>query len=239
MHTYSLISSGKTAAFLPVATMLTALTLAGCQTGQKSPPIAQRTNAAGLGQLTINNPDTAPPEPRLAPARSNITVVSYSGPHGTQVAYHSPNGKVYLWYPGNTEVLKGDWKTAKPFQMCYRYDSRSLNPHAQQPGGRWVCRHALMMSFGLGAQHERKGDVFGLATRNNPPFVSRKGKEQLDEILAKLPPATPQDKPSRISQVFDSIRSEEITAADERLWQQVGQPPAGGEASPPPNKSDE
>lgn len=43
---------------------------------------------------------------------SGKTGRSYSPAHGTQVAYLSPDSRVFLWYPGNAEVLVGEWKVA-------------------------------------------------------------------------------------------------------------------------------
>lgn len=212
---------------LPVMTLLAALGLSGCQSTRAPSSVAAPTGAIGGIPITIANPDSAETDPRFFQARADITVVSYSGQHGTQVSYHSPGGKVFLWYPGNSMVLQGDWKAAKPQQLCYRYASNTYNAYANQPGGKWTCRAASLMLFGLGIIHERKGDVFGLAKRSAPPFVSRKGREQLEEILAKLPPASPQDTPNRLMKAVNAARAEAIAQNDEKIWKQVGQPPAG------------
>lgn len=215
---------------LAVAGLGAALVLAGCQSGRS--PSASHQVVVGSGNIpvSISNPETAETDPHIAAARSDITVVTYSGPHGTQVSYHSPAGKVFLWYPGNTVVLQGEWKAARPQQLCYRYPTNTINLHAHQPGGKWVCRAAVLMVFGLGAIHERKGDVFGLSRRSAPPFVTQKGPEQLKDIVAKLPPETPQDKPNRLSRAASAASSEDIARREQKLWEQVGQPPAGQEA---------
>jgi hypothetical protein len=79
---------------------------------------------------------------------SDATVVSRSpslifGQHGTQVEYHAPNGKTYLWYPGNSKIVVGDWEIRpsqhKSPELCYRYGTDTYNPVTRTDGGNWRC----------------------------------------------------------------------------------------------------
>ena len=38
------------------------------------------------------------------------TIMTYSSGHGTQVEYSAANGRTFLWYPGNTRTVLGEWK---------------------------------------------------------------------------------------------------------------------------------
>lgn len=175
---------------------------------------------------------TGDPEPILHAALAGTTSVSYTGAHGTQVSYYAPDGRIYLWYPGNTVVLKGEWKALKPSKLCFKYGANTYNPYANQPGGQWVCRPLQLLLFGQGASEDRKGDVFGLAKRATPPFVSQKGQQQFREITAKLPPATADDKPSRKLNAMRVLNARNIEESDRRIWARVGQPPAVPEEAP-------
>ncbi|MCA3595071.1 MAG: hypothetical protein IOC59_02480 [Methylobacterium sp.] len=201
------------------------LLLAGCNT--------PRTPEERLARLESNPlfSTTGQPEPLLQSAMSGVTSVSYSGQHGTQVSYYAPDGAIYLWYPGNAVVLKGEWKALKPAKICYKYGERTYNPHAFQPGGQWACQPVQLLSFGRAAE-ERKGDVFGLARRTAPPFVSRKGEEQYREIVAKLPPATAADRPSRMLNAANELKARGIEESDKKIWAQVSQPPATPKQAP-------
>jgi hypothetical protein len=133
---------------------------------------------------------------------------SYTRAHGTQVTYFSPDGRVYLWYPGNLRVLGGHWKVAlyqdllgisppladqmrtyhaqvmplapiKWFDLnfiCFKYEN-SFNP-AMWPGvNRWEC--AKVTEFvRLGTVQRETGDLFGLAAREEVPYVIPRAEHQ-------------------------------------------------------------
>jgi len=99
------------------------------------------------------------------------TLWSYSGPnlgHGTQVEYHSPDGQVFLWYPGNRAPVRGAWKVDGGFtpRLCYMYQENSYNPLTRQRGGKWECRSLA----GYELPVMIKGDPFNLAS-GKLPFV--------------------------------------------------------------------
>lgn len=214
----------KTGPFFAV--FAASLALAGCQTRQ---PTAEERLARREANPLLSS--TGDPEPLLQSAMSGVTSVSYSGPHGTQVSYYAPDGKSYLWYPGNAVVLKGEWKAVKPAKMCYKDGENAYNPYAFQPGGQWICQPLILLVIGQPTE-ERKGDVFGLARRSAPPFVSRKGEEQYREIVAKLPPATAADKPSRMINAAKELKAPGFKFEDRSTGEQVSQPPAASRQAP-------
>ncbi len=143
----------------------------------------------------------------IAEARAHyagFTVKSYSPDHGTQVEYMSPDGRCFLWYPGNRIVLPCKWKVNKqPAKtvfdkkrpnittphVCYSYPENSYNPVTKQRGSAWQCRQALVTStdkngkitfmlpapgFHPATVDKIKGDPFALARRKAVPFVMQK-----------------------------------------------------------------
>lgn len=101
------------------------------------------------------------------------TRMTYNSGHGTQIEYVAPNGRNYLWYPGNTTILRGRWRTQTAtdgaIYICLLYPSSSYNPVMQTYGGQWECEegaHALSHT-----KEVLNGDPFGLARRLRPPFI--------------------------------------------------------------------
>ena len=73
------------------------------------------------------------------------TLVTWTGPQGTQVSYLGAGNKAYLWAPGNDTVLSGTW----------RVDPNATSPQSRlayvavcaQYGGsaQWDCRPAEIL----------------------------------------------------------------------------------------------
>lgn len=151
----------------------------------------------------------------VAEARTHyagFTVKSYDTDHGTQVEYMSPNGRCYLWYPGNRVVLPCKWKiTRQPAKtvfdkeraevdiphVCYSYPENSYNPVTKQRGSGWQCSPALAAStsesgditfrlpapgFHPATVDKIKGDPFALARRKAVPFVLQKKTYSFAEL---------------------------------------------------------
>ncbi len=116
------------------------------------------------------------------------TVMSHDSAHGTQVEYLSRAGKTYLLYPGNTTVVKGEWRlnrTDQPdvFSMCFRYPSNSYNPATGQTGGAWECQPAGFYLNGLSEMQQ--GDGFGLSRSSTVPFVLSHKKTTLSQLAGE------------------------------------------------------
>ena len=102
----------------------------------------------------------------------------FDGPgHGTQIEYFHPNGRAYLWYPGNTAAVPSEWKVEAGATsnasavICFRYPNRSYNPITQQFGGRWECRPSTV--FGVGMTALIQGDEFNLSSGRIPRSMPR------------------------------------------------------------------
>jgi hypothetical protein len=135
------------------------------------------------------------------------TKTTWSIGYGLQVAYTAPDGRVFLWYPGNSVILQGEWKVElanaltggvvviedgeqsvfRPIesaQVCFKYGVNTVDAVSRSPGGRFSCQ-----GFGYfkGVNREnRKGDVFGLMTRSQAPFVLSKDEDKIANLLKKM-----------------------------------------------------
>ena len=102
-----------------------------------------------------------------AASLANKTQQSFSPGHGMQIEYLAADGGAWLWYPGNTKVLPGQWKS-EGADICFRYGKNSYNPVTKHKGGGWECGSVKVYSQTLVTS--TKGDVFGLAGRKKVPF---------------------------------------------------------------------
>ena len=120
---------------------------------------------------------------------ANMTMMSYDRAHGTQVEFIARNGRTYLLYPGNTVIVKGEWKlnrTKKPnvFDMCFRYPSNTFNPATGQKGGGWECQAAGFYLRDIAEVKE--GDVLGLSKSSAAPFELQRRKTSLSRLMRQL-----------------------------------------------------
>lgn len=135
--------------------------------------------------------------PNLSAAQrlSDVTVMSYSRGHGTQVEYLGSNGMSYLWYPGNRVVLPAPWKYQKN-QICYRYGKQTYNPVTREPGGKWECQP--ISTSKQSTVETAKGDVFGLSKRRAVPFVLLKARTTLSTLAGRPVGSKRFAKPNKI-----------------------------------------
>lgn len=110
---------------------------------------------------------------------AGLTMMFHDSGHGTQIEYNAPNGRSYLWYPGNSVVLPAYWRVQGD-EICYLYPSSSYNPLTQTRGGGWECQSANS-SLSRTTQRAR-GDLFGLSRRSRPPFVLSADQTTLQEV---------------------------------------------------------
>ena len=120
---------------------------------------------------------------------TNVTTVSFSPGHGTQVEYVAAGGSNFLWYPGNPIVLPGYWKIVggnrgRTTEICFVYGQNTYNPITGVVGAQWECEPTAQY---LGLQTERaKGDIFGLAHRSAVPFALSRGQTTLEQLSAPV-----------------------------------------------------
>ena len=117
----------------------------------------------------------------------DYTIFYYDPQHGTQVEYYSKNGKSFLWYPGNTRIVWGDWKVeAKSGQqsnMCHRYQTNSYNPVTKVRGGNWECVNMVRQQSSI--QNRILGDPFGLTSGKVPSVFERRKKIIIAELARR------------------------------------------------------
>lgn len=152
--------------------------------------------AIGLGSSAANAMDAM--QLLKQGKEKNLTTLSYSPGHGTQVEYLSSSGRAYLWYPGNTGIVKGRYKVDKmtlPLDrsrnskmvtiktMCFKYGLNTYNPVTKQRGGAWEC-----IPYSIYADETvdvTKGDIFRLSKRRQVPYVLGKKKASFSRLLKK------------------------------------------------------
>ena len=134
----------------------------------------------------------------LKAAMAETTTRSWNPYHGTQVEYLAADGKTFLWYPGNSILLSGSWKTqnvetqtradheGKKFvasnigYICFKYGSNSYNPVTGQQGGSWQCQPGHQYFFH--SNEVVKGDVLGLSNGQLPFVMPKKVRFSLSEL---------------------------------------------------------
>ena len=112
---------------------------------------------------------------------AGTTQMTFSPGHDTQVEYLAKGGGAWLWYPGNTRILAGEWKTDGP-DICFRYGGNTYNPVTKHRGGGWECTRLKVHSSVVVEQ--KKGDVFGLTGRKKVPFDLSPKRMNMAQLLA-------------------------------------------------------
>ena len=114
---------------------------------------------------------------------SGYTIVTRGTAHGTQLEYYSPDGRIALWYPGNSNAVLGTFRTRKSFepfnmwgniagvQICFSYSPNSYNPVTGAQGAAEQCTSAYAHIASILGKHE--GDVFGLLNGEVPHVLDR------------------------------------------------------------------
>jgi hypothetical protein len=97
-------------------------------------------------------------------------VLFYDPSHGNQLEYYAPNGRCYLWYPGNRGVVAGEWRAEGEY-ICFRYGANTYNPVTGEHGGEW--ERTLLERWGTNIVDAAAGDVCGLATGRLPYNLPR------------------------------------------------------------------
>ena len=146
---------------------------------------------------------------------AGYTQMTFSPGHGTQVEYLAKDGRTFLWYPGNTVVLAGEWKT-EGADICFRYGGNTYNPVTKHRGGGWECTPLKIHTSVVVEQ--KKGDVFGLAGRKQVPFdLSPKRMNMAQLVAIAAGPAVhtgdPQTQCDAVIANMNSSRAAKIEAA--------------------------
>lgn len=158
-------------------------------------------------------------EAELRSSKADVTSVSWTPLHGTQVTYSTPDGRIFLWYPGNEVILPGAWKVEPGQQpsLCYAYGANTRNPVTGHQGPAFACSNPALSVFQF-IQTDRKGDVFNLSNIQRPPYVLTRALSDYDGVLARLPPARNADQPSRLARaVFGASAARYQAQTEQRL----------------------
>ncbi|MEP6067586.1 MAG: hypothetical protein ABJ246_17225 [Paracoccaceae bacterium] len=135
---------------------------------------------------------TAPPT--LESARtifSNRTFITHSL-HGTQIEYHKPNGRSFLWYPGNLGVVPANWEVrshlGSSHEICWQYPTSSRNGiTGVSSKGRWQCSPSI--SFYSSVEEVLEGDPFNLAS-GRVPYRLPRGSFSAQQLTQKAGKST-------------------------------------------------
>ncbi|MBO9408845.1 hypothetical protein J7399_15520 [Shimia sp. R9_1] len=118
---------------------------------------------------------------------SGSTIRTFDPYHGTQIEYHAPDGRAYLWYPGNKAAVRSFWETrdnVSEVEICYKYPSKSYNPVTKEHGGAWKCRP--MYIFAAQIRERVSGDPFDLARGALPSVTLKKDDRSFAWINTQL-----------------------------------------------------
>ena len=110
------------------------------------------------------------------------TLVTWTGPQGTQVSYLGAGNKAYLWAAGNDTVLSGTW----------RVDPNATSPQSRiayvavcvQYGGSADCRPAEILE--RVTMDQADGDVFGLEGRSAVPLRLPRDRTNIAKLQQRL-----------------------------------------------------
>lgn len=114
---------------------------------------------------------------------ADFTTMIY-GSHGTQVEYNAANGKTYLWYPGNAEIVRGQWKlkrNGKAVDICFKYPAGATTGQA---AGDWACQG--VQTYLDGARQRSPGDALELSKAKAVPFVLTREKTSIPALWQKV-----------------------------------------------------
>jgi hypothetical protein len=124
------------------------------------------------------------------------TLVTWTGPQGTQVSYLGAGGKAYLWAHSNDTVQSGTW----------RVDPNATSPQSRIPyvavcvqyGSSSDCRPAEILE--RITMDQADGDVFGLEARTAVPFRLARDRTNIamlqQRLRAEAPDATQSPRPA-------------------------------------------
>ena len=118
------------------------------------------------------------------------TLITWTGPQGTQVSYLGAGGKAYLWAAGNDTVLSGTWRVepnaTSPqsriayVALCVQYDGG---------GARWDCRPAEILE--RVTMDQADGDIFGLEGRSAVPLRLPRDRTNIAMLQQRLRAESP------------------------------------------------
>ena len=138
--------------------ILTTLVLAGC---------SQLDSNTILGEA-VGEIDNQPIEQATAHL-ADKTVRTYSPAYGNQIEYFAPDGRAYLWFPGNSRPVPSRWRLEHfvfRYKICFQYPNSSYDAVTKEPGGKWECQYLYRYAGRI--VEITKTDIFNLASGRVP-----------------------------------------------------------------------
>ena len=112
------------------------------------------------------------------------TRISYGPRHGNQVEYTSADGKAILWYPGQDQVVVGEWKVPEGKYVCFYYPDIAVDRIVGGLSDRWACH---VIEDAISDSQTRDGDVFDLNQSYWVPYgLNRHPRTSFDEVKTKI-----------------------------------------------------
>ena len=145
-----------------------ALLLSACMTSEVPQELPKTSVQAAIAEVS-SRPNAFPNYPR-----ANTTYLSFNKFHGFQVNYIAPDGRAWLWFPGNRKVVPEEWKldsTNGIKALCFRHPSNSGNPATGRRGGAFQCQSLKLSQKSIVARLD--GDAFKLTSGDVPYRLPR------------------------------------------------------------------
>jgi hypothetical protein len=106
---------------------------------------------------------------RLIEKLSDVTAIVKQTGHGIYVEYTAADGRLFMWYPGNSGTVTGTWGISEDFsppRACFKYLGAYHGVTGEfEPN---ECVAAEQTLSGAYVVDSRPGDVFALRTKGIP-----------------------------------------------------------------------
>ncbi len=120
----------------------------------------------------------------IAALYADKTRISYGPLHGNQVEYTTASGKAHLWYPGQDQVIVGDWKVPEGKYVCFYYPEIAVDRISGGLSDRWACH---VIEDAIKDSQTADGDVFDLTNSYWVPYgLNRHPRTSFDEVKGKI-----------------------------------------------------
>ena len=120
-------------------------------------------------EIEIRELDNDQIRERLKETLSDVTSIVKQTGHGIYVEYTAPDGRLFMWYPGNAVVVTGAWGISESFappRACFRYFSAYHGVTGEyEPNECVAAVQTLSEAYVI---DKRAGDVFELSTKGIP-----------------------------------------------------------------------
>lgn len=158
--------------------------LAGCGAGGTFHTVDPKGLEAAIGSGQINPTTPTPGRLQIGPRdvdpqapRPGYTVATDGGP--IQIEYFAPDGRSYLWFPGNTTVVQGQYRyglvipddggIGRIGTVEFLYPSNTIGMTGRK-GGKWEAQG--ISDYRMYVMAVRNGDIFNLSS-GEIPYVRR------------------------------------------------------------------